>query len=124
MKALSCAVLLVLLTCGCKTVTAQSEVDAVLSTTNVQVHQELVEVITQLSGASKVLIGADELTKSSFLTLDRAKLKDASGTLMQGMDIQAPNVFRLVKVKDDCFLIYKKTGKRAQLKLAQCHAKK
>ena len=105
-------------------VTAQSEVDAVLSATNAQAHQELLEVVTQLSGASKVLIGADELTKNSFLTLDRVKQRDASGLVMQGMEIEAPNAFKLVKKNEECFLIHLKTGKRAQLKLAQCQAKK
>lgn len=124
MKVFPCSLLSALFLCGCQSVTAQVEVDAVLSTTNSQVHQELVAAVTQLSGASKVLIGADELTKSSFLTLDRAKLKDASGLVMQGMEIEAPNVFKLVKNNGDCFLIHVKTGKRAQLKLAQCQAKK
>lgn len=124
MKAFSCSLLLALFTCGCQSVTAQAEVDAVLSATNAQVQQELVEVVTQLSGALKVLIGADELTKSSFLTLDRVKHRDASGLVMQGMEIEPPHVFKLVKKNEDCFLIHLKTGKRAQLKLAQCQPKK
>lgn len=116
--------LLALFTCGCQSVTGQPELDAVLTNSNAQVHQELVAAVSQLSGSSKVLIGKDELTTNSFLSLDRAKQSDGNGLVIQGMEIEEPTVFKLVKNDTGCFLIHLKTGKRAPLELARCKAKK
>ena len=118
------AVLLAFLAGGCQSFTAQSEVNAMLTKADGQVHEELVAVISRLSGVFKVLIGDDAFTTSSYLALDGAKLKEPSGLLMQGMETEEPNVFRLVKTGDACYLVFLKTGQHAPLAKAQCLAKK
>lgn len=122
---------LLVLTCallmgGCQSVTAQSEQDALLSEGDAnsitRVQKELTETIGKMVQVSKLLLGPDELRKTSFLTVERSRKKDADGLIMQGLETEEPNVFKLVKRGDACFLIHLKTAKREKLNLS-CHVK-
>lgn len=119
---LSCAILIA----GCESLMAQTEHDALLNvgdTASVaHTQQELSATIAKMIKVSKLRLGSDELSKTSMLTVERSQLRDASGLLMQGLETEEPNVFKLVKRGDACFLIHLKTGKREELNLS-CHVK-
>ncbi len=119
---LSCAILVV----GCQSLMAQTEHDALLNVGDAEsvthTQQELSATIAKMIKVSKLRLGTEELSKTSMLTVERSQLRDASGLLMQGLETEEPNVFKLVKRGDACFLIHLKTGKREELNLS-CHVK-
>lgn len=119
---LACALLIG----GCQSVIAQSEHDALLSEGDAasvaHAKKELTAAIGRMIQVSKLLLGPDELRKTSFLTVERSRKKDADGLIMQGLETEEPHVFKLVKRGDACFLIHLKTAKREKLNLS-CHVK-
>jgi hypothetical protein len=101
-------------------VTAQSEKDALLLNPNKTVEQELIFAISKMLGTPKILLSAKDFTQSSILPVERIRLKDADGLRMQGLEMEEPHYFKLIKKNEECFLILLKTNKRLHIKSAKC----
>ena len=107
---------------ACQSVIAQNEKDSLLIAAGSEVQNELSETVAKMLGIKSVLLSAEDLTKTSYLPVGRARLVDPSGLLVQGVETEMPNTFKLVKKGDMCWLLHLNTGRRAWLKAAQCKA--
>ena len=105
---------------ACQSVNAQAEQDALLLKTSPEIHKELTETVAKMLGLKSVLLSAEDLTKNSYLPFDRVKLRDQNGLLMQGLEIDKPQVFKLIKMGDACWLLHLNTDRRELLSKAQC----
>ncbi len=105
---------------ACQSVNAQVEQDALLLKTSPEIQKELTETIAKMLGLKSALLNADDLVKSSYLPFDRVKLRDQNGLLMQGLETEKPQVFKLIKKGDACWLLHLNTDRRELLSKAQC----
>ena len=105
---------------ACQSVIAQSEKDSLLIAVGPEVQNELSETVAKMLGIKSVLLSAKDLTKTSYLPVERVRLIDPNGLLVQGIETEKPNTFKLVKKDDICWLLHLNTGRRAWLKTAQC----
>jgi hypothetical protein len=115
--------LMVLLLSSCQTLLVQEEQDATLVVSNSDVQKELSETVGRLIGVSRILLKPDELMTTSFLTVERIRLRDPSGLVLQGFETEEPNVFKLRKKDGDCFLVHQKSGGRSLLSIARCQVR-
>lgn len=111
---------LIILLGACQSVNAQIEQDALLLQASPEVQKELTETVAKVLGLKSVLLSAEDLTKSSYLPFDRVKIRDQNGLIMQGLETEKPQVFKLVKKGDSCWLLHLNTGSRSLLLKAQC----
>ena len=93
---------------------------AVLRTVNESAQQEINLALSDLLGASRVLVDVTPWTRSALLTLERASLKDPKGMLVQGMNLEKPQVFRLEIYVGQCRIVQVNTGQSRALKQADC----
>ena len=91
-----------------------------LRSVNDAVQQELTQALTDLTGASRLLVDAAQLRQSPTLTLERAGRQDANGVVMQGVDRELPDIFQLRWSGGQCVILQVKTGKSRVLKQADC----
>ena len=91
-----------------------------LRSVNDAVQQELTQALTDLTGASRLLVDAAQLRQSPTLTLERAGRQDANGVVMQGADRELPDIFQLRWSGGQCVILQVKTGKSRVLKQADC----
>lgn len=109
---------LALLLAACQTPLGASP--AVLRTVNESAQQEINLALSDLLGASRVLVDVTPWTRSALLTLERAPLKDPKGMLVQGMNLEKPQVFRLEIYVGQCRIVQVNTGQSRALKQADC----
>lgn len=112
--------ILILLLGACQTVNAQLEQDALLLQASPEVQKELIETVAKMLALKSVLLSAEDLTRSSYLPFDRVKLRDQNGLVMQGLETAKPQVFKLVKKGDTCWLLHLNTDRRELLLQAKC----
>jgi len=93
---------------------------AVLRSVNDAAQQDINRALAQMLGASKVLVDANPLIHSPLLTLERAPIKDPQGELVQGLNLEMPEVFRLEIYAGKCRLVQVKTGQNRYLQQATC----
>jgi len=91
-----------------------------LRSVNGAVQQELIQALTDLTGASRLLVDAGQLRQSTTLTLERAGRQDSNGILLQGAERELPDVFELRWSGGQCVIVQLKTGKSRVLKQADC----
>jgi hypothetical protein len=112
----------ILLLSACQSVNAQIEQDALLLQASPEVQKELVETVAKMLGLKSVFLSAEDLTKSSYLPFDRVKLRDQNGLVMQGLETEKPQVFKLIKKGNSCWLLHLNTDRRELLSKIQCKA--
>ena len=113
---------LIVLLSACQSVNAQPEQDALLLHASPEAQKELTATIAKMLGLKSVLVAAESLTKSSYLPFDRVKLRDQSGLMMQGLETEKPQVFKLVVKGNACWLLHLNSDKRELLVSVQCKA--
>ena len=113
---------LIVLLSACQSVNAQPEQDALLLHASPEAQKELTATIAKMLGLKSVLVAAESLTKSSYLPFDRVKLRDQSGLMMQGLETEKPQVFKLVMKGNACWLLHLNSDKRELLVSVQCKA--
>ena len=109
---------LALLLAACQTPLGASP--AVLRTVNESAKQEINLALSDMLGASRVLVDVTPWTRSAILTLERAPLKDPKGMLVQGLNLEKPQVFRLEIYVGQCRIVQVNTGQSRALKQADC----
>lgn len=107
---------------ACQLGPTQKDLDALLVNPNAEVQAELASAISSMLNNDKILIKAEDFAKSSTVALERVILKDADGLRLQGMELEMPSVFKLIKRGDDCLLIRLKSDQERLIKTAQCKA--
>jgi hypothetical protein len=91
-----------------------------LRSVNDAVQRELTQALTELTGASRLMVDAEQLTQSPILTLERVGRQDANGVVMQGADRELPPTFELRWSGGQCVIVQLKTGKSRLLMQADC----
>ena len=115
-------IFLIVFLSACQSVNAQPEQDALLLHASPEAQKELTATIAKMLGLKSVLVAAESLTKSSYLPFDRVKLRDQSGLMMQGLETEKPQVFKLVVKGNACWLLHLNSDKRELLVSVQCKA--
>ena len=115
-------IFLIVFLSACQSVNAQPEQDALLLHASPEAQKELTATIAKMLGLKSVLVAAESLTKSSYLPFDRVKLRDQSGLMMQGLETEKPQVFKLVMKGNACWLLHLNSDKRDLLVSVQCKA--
>ena len=115
-------IFLIVLLSACQSVNAQPEQDALLLRASPEVQKELTATIAKMLGLKSVLVSAESLTKSSYLPFDRVKIRDQNGLMMQGLETEKPQVFKLMMKGDACWLLHLNSDKRELLVSAHCKA--
>lgn len=108
------------LSCGCETLSAREPQPAVLTHASAQSLAELKRIVSQALNGAPVRLADDALTQDSFLIVDRAQARDATGLPLNGRELGRPEHFRLVKRGRQCILIHERTGQRWILSSATC----
>ncbi len=109
---------------ACQTTDIPPEVSAVLVNPSAAVKAQLHTAVTDMLGNNPSLMSDTALTDGPTLTIERKRVRDASGALMQGRDFGKPHVFQLLKRGGECVLLHQQSGKRVVLTDAQCEAAK
>jgi hypothetical protein len=109
---------LALLLAACQTPLGASP--AVLHTVSESAQQEISVALSDMLGASRVLVDVTPWTRSDLLTLERAPLKDPKGMLVQGLNLEKPQVFRLEIYAGQCRIVQVNTGQSRVLQHADC----
>jgi len=91
-----------------------------LRSVNDAVQRELTQALTELTGATRLMVDAEQLTQSPTLTLERVGRQDANGVVMQGADAELPTIFQLRWSGGQCVIVQLTTGKSRLLKQADC----
>ena len=107
---------------ACKGYIQASDLPAILEVTNLDVHAELVSVVSNALDGVSVILGSDVLMKSNNLIVERRKQQNLQGRLTTGRLIESPEQFILVINGSDCVLIRLITDARYVLKEARCRA--
>ena len=107
---------------ACQLGPTQKDLDALLLNPSAEVQAELASAISSMLNHDKILLKVDDFVKSSTVTVERVVLKDANGIRLQGLELEMPNVFKLIKRGDDCLLIRLKSDQERLIKTAQCKA--
>jgi hypothetical protein len=108
---------------GCAAPRAAQEVPALITQPSAASHAELERVISNALGGVSVTLADDALTRESGLTLERPRLRDESGTLLNGRELtRRVEYFSLLKVGADCVLVHERTSKRWTLVHSSCVA--
>ncbi|MFC3108430.1 hypothetical protein ACFQAT_25470 [Undibacterium arcticum] len=118
-----CGLLPALLLGACQAVAVTPEKDALLLNPGIEAQQELRATVARLINHESVKLSDKDLTESSYLAVERVRLRDKNGELMQGRETEKPHTFHLVKQGDACWLVYVNTGQRSVLSKAQCREK-
>ncbi len=114
------APLILLVLSACQSSALPQGQPARLRSVNDAVQQELTQALTDLTGASRLLVDAGQLRQSSTLTLERAGRQDAHGVLLQGAERELPDIFQLRWSGGQCAILQVRTGKSRVLKQADC----
>lgn len=110
----------VFLLSACVSSQAQPDAPAVITQPSAASRAELLTAVTSALNVANVTLADDALTKTSTLTIERTRLRDASGRQLSGRDLDKPEVFRLVKNGANCVLIHQGSGKRFELAKTVC----
>ena len=114
------APLILLVLSACQSSALPQGQPARLRSVNDALQQELTQALTDLTGASRILVDAGPLRQSSTLTLERAGRQDVNGVVMQGAERELPDIFQLRWSGGQCVIVQLKTGKSRLLMQADC----
>lgn len=105
---------------ACASSQAQPDAPAVITQPSAASRAELLAAVTSALNVADVTLADDALTKTSTLTIERTRLRDASGRQLNGRDLGRPELFQLVKNGARCELIHQGSGKRVELAKTAC----
>lgn len=106
---------------GCTISTETQKVPAVISLT--ESHDEIQQLIIQLSGNQQVLLADSAFTKHSDLTVERKLHTTVNGQLLNGRVTEKPILFHLFIEDEQCFIENTGSGEQALLKVTECQIK-
>ncbi len=105
---------------ACAAARPRPDVPAVIVDPTPESRAALARAVGEAFHGAPVTLAPDALTRSSTLTVERAPLRDPSGTPAQGRELAPPERFRLVRSGDACVLVQVRTGKRLSLGATTC----
>ncbi|MCW8195161.1 hypothetical protein F6455_10220 [Proteobacteria bacterium 005FR1] len=122
MKVIRTALPLLLLAAmtGCKNGTLQHEAPARLAEQSDAARAELEQIIAKAAGAYTVTLAEHPFADSSVLLVERRPQRDPQGHRLPGRDLGNPERFQLLVSGEDCILLQESTGKRWELREANC----
>ena len=125
MRIVTILVVFTLLT-SCASSSASVDKSAVIVEPNAKSRLALQNAVSKSLGVAYVVMAEDALTKDSVLIIEPARIRDFEGRLLQGRETRLPERFHLVKgkKKEECVLIYDRTGARIPLADTHCKAHK
>lgn len=104
---------------------AAEEVPALITQPSALSRAELERVVSNALGGVAVTLADDALTRESEFTLERPRLRDESGTLLNGRELtRRVEHFSLLKVGADCVLVHERSSQRWTLVHSSCVAAK
>jgi hypothetical protein len=85
----------------------------------------LQNAISKALGASYVVLADDALTRENTIIIEPTRVRNFEGQRLQGRETRMPEKFHLVrgKKKDECVLVFDRTGVRTTLVDAHCKEK-
>lgn len=105
---------------GCASGGARLETAAYVTHPTPQSHLAISQAVSNTFGGIQVTIADDALTGDGVLMIDRARLHDPNGTLVDGRNPGLPERFHLVKSGEDCILVHDRTNRRTRLAGTEC----
>ena len=109
-----------LMASGCRTVSAQTEVPAVIANPSPQSKATLAKAVSEALHGAPVRVADDALTKTDQLIIEREHPLDPAGHPLDGRSREMPEHFRLVKSGDHCILIHQPSEQRFPLTGVSC----
>jgi hypothetical protein len=120
---------MLILCCGmlasCASASKTADKPVVFDQPDAKSRLALQNAICKSLGVAYVVLAEDALTHDNTLIIEPARIRDFQGRLLQGRENRLPESFHLVrgKKKDQCVLIYDRTGARTVLADSHCKAK-
>ena len=111
---------------GCESLprAAPREVPALITQPSDESRAELARVVSNALGGVRVTLADDALTRESAFTLERPRLRDESGMLLNGRELtRRVEHFSLLKVGGDCVLVHERSSQRWKLVHSSCVAR-
>ena len=105
---------------GCKTISANDSVAAVIPNHTVESITEIRAVIDKALHGTPVTIAKTAFNNSNKLFLERKKIIGPDGRVIQTRVDEEPIVFELLIIENTCFLRYLRTNENFPLKQAVC----
>ncbi len=93
------------------------------SPVSAQAREELQNAISLMLG-TQITVANNTLSTSSEFVYARTPRVDAQGQLFQGRVIEQPQIFKLMKIGNACWLHHTNSGKKIELHQARCIAEK
>jgi hypothetical protein len=98
----------------------EPEMPAVLQEVNAVTRAAVTAAVTDMLQGAQVTLAEDALLHDSWLTVERARARDASGQLLNGRVLERPEQFQLLKQQDKCVLLHHGSGQRKVLSSIGC----
>ncbi len=111
-----------LIATGCRTVSAQTDVPAVIVNPNAQSKAALTKAVSDALHGAPVRVADDALTKTDVLIIEREHPRDPAGHPLDGREREMPEHFQLVKSGDQCILVHRRSEQRFPLAGVACSA--
>ena len=105
---------------GCRTVSAQSDVPAVIVSPSAQSKAAVTQAVSKALGGVPLKIADDALTKTDLLIIEHEQPRDGEGRPLNGRERGRPEQFHLVKLGNQCTLIHARTDRRFPLPAVSC----
>ncbi len=113
----------VLLVAGCQTLTAESDVPAVITDPTDASRTALRDALSEAFNDTEVTLADDALMQTSLLTIEVGARRTIENPPLTGRVLEKPMQFRLVKNGDDCVLIDLRNQSRHKLGNTTCKPK-
>ncbi|MCP3675373.1 MAG: hypothetical protein GY829_12985 [Gammaproteobacteria bacterium] len=117
---LNTILLLMGLISGCKTMSNQEPLAALIPLHTNESITELRSVVTKALYGTSVTIAKTAFNNSNRLILERKKIRAADGRVIDTRVDQEPYIFELWLINGDCYLHYQKNSQKYLLKSASC----
>ena len=121
-RVMLCAIL-AFVVAGCASSSAKGDAAALILEPDAKSRLALQNAVSRTLGVSYVALADDALTKDSVLTIEPTRIRDFEGRRLQGRETRAPEIFKLIAVKKDCYLVHERTGTRTLLANTRCKKK-
>ncbi len=110
----------VLLVAGCQTLTAESDVPAVITDPTDASRTALHDALSEAFNDTEVTLADNALMQTSLLTIEIGARRTIENPPLTGRVLEKPMQFRLVKNGDDCVLIDLRNQSRHKLENTTC----
>ncbi len=110
----------VLLIAGCQTLTAESDMPALITDPTDESRAALENALSEAFHDTEVTLADDALTQTSLLTIEVGARRTIENPPLRGRVLEEPTQFRLVKNGNDCVLIDLRDQSRHKLENTTC----